>query len=100
MCSSHKHHRVCTVGLCATGHCVLVHFVMGVLGWPVCHGIVGRVRLLTASLWLVIALVAGPVVSSFPLLIIGGTLVGTVLLCEHLSQQSRWSGGRGFNLLH
>ena len=42
--------------------------------------------MLTTSLQLVIALVAGPIVSSFPLLIIGGRLVGTVLLCEHLSQ--------------
>ena len=29
MCNSHKHHRVCMVGLCAMGHCVLVHLVMG-----------------------------------------------------------------------
>ena len=77
--------------------CILL---WGVLGWPVSHGIIGRVRLLTVSLWLVISLVAGLVVSSFPLLIIGGRLVGMVLLCEHLSQWSGWSGGRGLNLLH
>ena len=32
MCNAHKHHRVCMVGLCATGHCVLVHSVMGGFG--------------------------------------------------------------------
>ena len=34
------------------------------------------------------------------MLIIGGRLVGIVLLCEHLSQRSGWSGGEGLNLLH
>ena len=72
----------------------------GVLGGSVCCSIVGRVWLLTVSLWLVIALVARPVISSLPLLIVGGRLVGTVLLCEHLSQRSGWSRGRGLNLLH
>ena len=57
----------------------------GVLGRSVCCGIIGRVWLLTASLRLVIALVTGLIISSFPLLIVGGRLVGTVLLCEHLS---------------
>ena len=77
--------------------CILL---WGVLGWPVCHGIVGRVWLLTTSMWLIIVLVLGPIISSLPLLIVGGKLVGTVLLCEHLSQWSRWSGGEGLNLLH
>ena len=56
----------------------------GVLSWPVCRDIVGRVWLLTASLWLVVSLVSRTIISSFPLLIVGGRLVGTVLLCEHL----------------
>ena len=72
----------------------------GVLGWPVSHDIIGRVWLLTPSLWLVITLVARLVVSSLPLLIVGGRLVGMVLLCKHLSQRSGWSGGRGLNWLH
>ena len=43
MCSSHKCHRVCTVGLCAMGRCVLVHFVVGGFGlaglpWPCWEG--------------------------------------------------------------
>ena len=65
----------------------------GVLDGLVCCDIVRRVWLLTTSLWLVIALVEGPVILSLPLYIVGGRLVGTVLLCEHLSQWSRWSGG-------
>ena len=32
MCNADKHHKVCTVGLCATERCVLVHFVMGSFG--------------------------------------------------------------------
>ena len=32
MCSAHKHHRVCTVGLCETECCVLVHSVVGGFG--------------------------------------------------------------------
>ena len=32
MCSAHKHHRVCTVGLCTMERCVLVHFVVGGFG--------------------------------------------------------------------
>ena len=72
----------------------------GVLGWSISREIIGRVRLLTASPWLVISLIAGPVVSSLPLLITGGRLVGTVLLCEHLSQRGGWSRGGGLNLLH
>ena len=100
MCNAHKHHRVYKFGLCATVCCVLVNSTVGGFGRLVIRDIIGRVQLLTASLRLAIALVTGPVVSRFPLLIIGGTLVGTVLLCEHLSQQSRWSGGRGFNLFH
>ena len=67
-------------------------FSWGGLGWPVSRGIIGRVRLLTSSLRLVIALVAGPIVSSFPLLIVGGRMVGTVLLCEHLPNGA---GGAG-----
>ena len=99
-CSAHKHHRVCTVGLCATGRCVLVHFVMGGFGW------VGLLRhcweglVVTASLRFVIGLVLGPIISRFPLLIFGGRLVGTVLLCKYLSQWSGWSRGGGLNLLH
>ena len=72
----------------------------GVLGELVYCGIVGRVWLLTASLRLVIGLVPRPIISSLPLLIVGGKLVGTVLLCEHLPQWSGWSGGRGLNRLH
>ena len=86
MCNSHKHHRVYKVGLCTTEHWILVHSTLGVLGWPISRGIIGRVRLLIASLWLVIALVVGPFVSSFPSLIVGGMLVGTILLCKNLSQ--------------
>ena len=33
MCSAHKHHRVCTIGLCETRRCVLVHLVVGDFGW-------------------------------------------------------------------
>ena len=66
-----------------------------VLGGSVRCGIVGRVWLLTASLWLVIGLVLGLIISSLPLLIVGGRLVGMVLLCEHLSQWSGWSRGGG-----
>ena len=29
MCSAHRPHRVCMVGLCTTGRCVLVHLVAG-----------------------------------------------------------------------
>ena len=72
----------------------------GVLGWLICCGIIAGIRLLTASLRLVVSMVVGPVISSLPLLIVGGRLVGMVLLCEHLSQRSGWSGGGGLNLLH
>ena len=72
----------------------------GVLGWLVCRDIVGRVRLLTTSLRLIISLVAGTIISRFPLLIVGGRLVGMILLCEHLSQWSGWSRGKGLNFLH
>ena len=72
----------------------------GVLGWSMRCGIVGRVRLLTASLLLIIGLVSGSIISSFPLLIVGGRLVGMVLLCKHLLQRSGWSGGGGLNWLH
>ena len=72
----------------------------GVLGWLVCCNIVGRVRLLTASLRLVISLVAWLVIPSFPLFIVGGKLVGTIFLCEYLSQRSGWSGVGDLNLLH
>ena len=84
----------CTRLVCAQ-RCVASWWILpwGVLRWSVSRGIIGRVRLLTASLWLVISLVAGLVVSSFPLLIVGGRMVGTVFLCEHLSHQSGWSGG-------
>ena len=37
MCSSHKHHKVCMVGSCATGRCILVHSVVGgfwLVGFP------------------------------------------------------------------
>ena len=56
--------------------------------------------MLTDSLWLIISLVAGMVISSFPLLIVGGRMVGTVLLCEQLSQRSEWSGCGGLHWLH
>ena len=72
----------------------------GILSWMVSCDIVGRVWLLTASLRLVVALVLGLIISSFPLLVVGGRLVGIVLLCEHLSQRSRWSWGKGLNRLH
>ena len=52
----------------------------GVLGGSICCSIIGRVWLLTTSIWLVIVLVLGPIISSLPLLIVGGRLVGTVLL--------------------
>ena len=64
----------------------------GVLGGSVCCGIVGRLWLLTASLRLVISLVAGLVVSSLPLLIVGGRLVGTILLCDTCPNEA---GGAG-----
>ena len=32
MCSAYRPHKVCMVGLCATGHCVLVHLVVGCFG--------------------------------------------------------------------
>ena len=56
--------------------------------------------MLTASLQLVISLVARLIVPSFPLLIVGGRLVRMILLCENLSQRSEWSGGGGLNRLH
>ena len=95
MCSAPKHHIVCTLVCVQWGIASWCILSWGVLGWLVCCSIIGRVWLLTASLQLVIALVAGPVICSFPLLIIG-----TVLLCKHLSQRSGWSGGGGLNLLH
>ena len=64
-----------------------------VLGRLIHYGIVGRVWLLTTSLRFVIGLALGPIISSFPLLIVGGRLVGMVLLCER-------SGGGGLNCLH
>ena len=71
----------CTGLVCAqqsiASWCILA---WGVLGGSVCCGIVGRVWLLTASLQLVIGLLLRPIISSFPLLIIGGRMVGTVLL--------------------
>ena len=33
MCSARRPHKVCTVGLCAMGHYVLVHLVVGGFGW-------------------------------------------------------------------
>ena len=88
------------VGFCTMVRCVLVHFVVGGFRRVSCCGIVGRVWLFIASLRLVIALVVGLVVSSLPLLIVGGRLVGMVLLCEHLSQRSGWSGGGGLQKLY
>ena len=55
---------------------------------------------MATSLWLIIGLVSSSIIPSLPLLIIGGWLVGTVLLCKHLSQWSRWSRGGGLNHLH
>ena len=57
----------------------------GILGRSVCRGTIGRVWLLTASLRLIVALVSGSVIFGLPLLVIGGWLVRTVLLCKHLS---------------
>ena len=77
----------CTRLVCAQQSVASWYILLwGVLGWPVSHDIIGRVRLLTASLRLVIALVVGPVVYILPLLIVGGKLVGMVLLCKYLSQ--------------
>ena len=100
MCNVHKHHRVCMVGLCTMEHHVLVHFVVGGFGladlprhcW---EGLVVD-RLPAVGYWLG----SGAFFSSLPLLIFGGRLVGTVLLCEHLSQRSGWSSGGGLNCLH
>ena len=68
-----------------------------ILGWLVCPCIVGRVWLLTASLWLVVSLIPCLVVSGLPLLVIGGWLGGTVVLFKHFSQRSRqsWGGDLG-----
>ena len=82
---------------CVVPWCILS---WGFLGGSVCYDIVGRVWLLTASLRLVIGLVLGLIISSLPLLIVGGRLVGTVLLCKHLSQWSGWSRCGGLNRLH
>ena len=57
----------------------------GVLGGSVHYGIVGRIWLLIASLWLVIGLVLRLIILGLPLLIVRVRLVGTVLLCKHLS---------------
>ena len=73
---------------------------MRILGWPVHYGIVGRIWLFTTSLRLIISLVPGLVIPGLPLLVIRGWLVGTVLLCKHLSQWSRWSKGGGLNSFH
>ena len=60
-------------------------WLLRILGWLVFLGIVGRVWLLIASLRLIVALVLGSVIFVLPLLVIGGFLVRTVLLCKHLS---------------
>ena len=60
-------------------------WLLRIFGWPVSLGIFGRVWFLTASLWFIVALVRGSVISGLPLLVIGGWLVRTVLLCKHLS---------------
>ena len=88
MCSSHRPQKVCMVVCVQQGVASRNIWSWGVLGGSVHCGIIGRVLLLTTSLWLVIALVLGPIIYSFPLFIVGGRLVGTILLCEHLSQQS------------
>ena len=74
--------------------------LLGVLSWPDHPNIVGRIWLLTASLWLVVALIPCSVVSVLPLLVIRGWLGGRVLLCKHLSQRSRRIWGRGLSGLH
>ena len=56
MCSSHKLHRVCMVGLCAMGHCILVHSIVGGFGlvglsWHCWEGSVVD-RLPTVGYWL------------------------------------------------
>ena len=56
--------------------------------------------MLIASMRLIISLVVGSIIPSFPLLIVGGRMVGTVLLCEQLSQRSEWSGCGGLHWLH
>ena len=74
MCNAHNiiecTRSVCTQRIVASW-CILS---WGVLGWLVSHDIIGRVWLLSASLRLVIPLVVGPIVSSLPLLIVGGRL--------------------------
>ena len=59
-------------------------WLLRVLGWLVFPDIVGRIWLLIASLWLIINLIPGLVVSGLHLLVIRGWLVRTVLLCKHL----------------
>ena len=56
MCSAHKHHIVCTVGLCAMGRYILVHFVVGGFGrvgllWHYWEGLVVD-RLPLVGYWL------------------------------------------------
>ena len=71
----------------------------GVLGGLIHCGIIGRVQLLTATLWFIIGLVLGPNISSLPLLIFGGRLVGTILFCKYLSQRSGLSRSGGLDRL-
>ena len=49
--------------------------------------IVGRFRLLAASLGLVVTPIPSLVISALSLLVVGGRLVGMILLRKHLSQR-------------
>ena len=68
--------------------------MLGILGWLVHPGVVGRIWLLTASLRLVVVFIPYLVVSGFPLLVIRGWLGGKVLLWKHLSEKRRKKWGR------
>ena len=75
-------------------HSVEVDWVVGdfaLAGWQ--H--YGGVRLLVASLGLVVTPIPSLVVSALSLLVVGGRWVGTILLRKHLSQRCRsgWGGG-------
>ena len=62
-------------------------WLLEILSQSVFPGVVGRIWLLTSSLQLVVAPIPSSVISGFPLLVIGGRLVGTILLSKHLSQR-------------
>ena len=73
-----------TVSLQLSSLSWLIRF-LGFLGWWVSTIVVRRVRLFATSLWLVVTPVPSVVFITFPLLVIGGWLVGKILLRKNLT---------------